>query len=327
MKSPPNGGALRRAFSASRSDDQRRNASDDVDRREGDHHDAAIGGDLPRAPYRRHCGDDHRAHAHSNEKTSTGAFDTRSASSIVASLTWLRSTSMPRRLSSSTTDSPNSVSPSCLGSSVAESAHSMVPGMRQREVTGAQCAIGAQHAEAAIDLATTFHADQRRNSPALVDAPDIRAGAGHRERLGIALRERLNERDLLECLLDLFRPRQIGRHPYGPELPADHALAQPGDIRVVGLGPVSQAAAQIHRPAPIAFTFAQHVGPIVVSVDQRCRLEHAGYPRPQVLRDDGRCRKTRTRRLPTHASANIVRMSGSRCEKQILVVETEISDR
>ena len=46
MYSPPNGGALSRAFSASWSDDQRRNASDDVDRREVDHHHAAIGGDL-----------------------------------------------------------------------------------------------------------------------------------------------------------------------------------------------------------------------------------------------------------------------------------------
>ena len=50
-----------------------------------------------------------------------------------------------------------------------------VPGMRQREVTRAERAIRAQHAEAAIDLAAAFHADQRRDSPALVNAANIRA--------------------------------------------------------------------------------------------------------------------------------------------------------
>ncbi len=56
----------------------------------------------------------------------TGAFDAASAARIVPSLTWLRSTSIPSRLSSATTARPNGVSPPCFGASVAESAQSMV---------------------------------------------------------------------------------------------------------------------------------------------------------------------------------------------------------
>ncbi len=52
----------------------------------------------------------------------TGACEVSSASFIVASLTWLRSTIMPMRFISRTTCRPKSVSPSCAGASVAASA-------------------------------------------------------------------------------------------------------------------------------------------------------------------------------------------------------------
>ncbi len=52
----------------------------------------------------------------------TGALVTRRTSSIVASETWLMSTSMPRRFISRTTSSPNAERPPCSGASVAESA-------------------------------------------------------------------------------------------------------------------------------------------------------------------------------------------------------------
>jgi hypothetical protein len=45
---------------------------------------------------------------------------------IVASLVWLRSTSMPISCISRTTSRPKSVSPSCCGSSVALSAQAVV---------------------------------------------------------------------------------------------------------------------------------------------------------------------------------------------------------
>ena len=56
----------------------------------------------------------------------TGALVTLSAARIVSSLTWLRSTSMPRRFNSPTTATPNGVRPWWTGASFAESAHAMV---------------------------------------------------------------------------------------------------------------------------------------------------------------------------------------------------------
>ena len=56
----------------------------------------------------------------------TGAFATSSVSIIVASLTWLRSTSMPMRFISRTTSIPKGLRPSCLGVSVAASAQGML---------------------------------------------------------------------------------------------------------------------------------------------------------------------------------------------------------
>ena len=61
--------------------------------------------------------------AHPEWLNITGALVASSASFIVASLTWLKSTIMPRRFISRTTWRPKSVSPSCLGASVALSAH------------------------------------------------------------------------------------------------------------------------------------------------------------------------------------------------------------
>jgi hypothetical protein len=48
------------------------------------------------------------------------------ASRMVVAATWERSTSIPIRFISRTTSRPNSVSPPCAGSSVAESAHSVL---------------------------------------------------------------------------------------------------------------------------------------------------------------------------------------------------------
>ena len=56
----------------------------------------------------------------------TGASDTRMASSMVSSDTWLRSTIMPRRFISRTTSSPKGLSPPHLGASVALSAQVVV---------------------------------------------------------------------------------------------------------------------------------------------------------------------------------------------------------
>ena len=56
----------------------------------------------------------------------TGACDTRMASSMVSSETWLRSTIMPRRFISRTTASPKAFSPPHFGASVALSAQLVV---------------------------------------------------------------------------------------------------------------------------------------------------------------------------------------------------------
>ena len=56
----------------------------------------------------------------------TGASDTRMASSMVSSDTWLRSTIMPRRFISRTTSSPKGLRPPHLGASVALSAQVVV---------------------------------------------------------------------------------------------------------------------------------------------------------------------------------------------------------
>jgi hypothetical protein len=56
----------------------------------------------------------------------TGASDTRMASSMVSSETWLRSTIIPSRFISRTTASPNGDSPPHFGASVALSAQVVV---------------------------------------------------------------------------------------------------------------------------------------------------------------------------------------------------------
>ena len=67
----------------------------------------------------------HSARAEECENN-TGARDTRMASTIVASETWARSTSIPTRFISRTTSSPNGVRPLCFALSVAASAQSIV---------------------------------------------------------------------------------------------------------------------------------------------------------------------------------------------------------
>lgn len=65
------------------------------------------------------------ARAEECEKT-TGAAETARASRIVVAATCERSTSMPTRFISRTTSRPKSLRPPCRGSSVAESAQSIV---------------------------------------------------------------------------------------------------------------------------------------------------------------------------------------------------------
>src|SRR2546425_4724067 len=61
----------------------------------------------------------HSARAEECENN-TGARDTRMASTIVASETWARSTSIPTRFISRTTSSPNGVRPLCFALSRSE---------------------------------------------------------------------------------------------------------------------------------------------------------------------------------------------------------------
>ncbi len=117
-----------------------------------------------------------------------------------------------------------------------------------------------------------------------MDAPDILRRARERKGFGIAADDIVDQLDLIERLFDLHRARQIGRHEHRPELAADHAAAQPGDIGVVRRRPAVQPAAQIERPARIAFALAQRLGPVIMAIDQRGLAQDPGDAGVIILR-------------------------------------------
>ena len=120
-----------------------------------------------------------------------------------------------------------------------------------------------------------------------MDAAHVGGGAREREGLGITRDDLAHEVDLLERLLDLHGARLVGRDEHRPELPADHSAPQSRDIGVVMHGRLLETLAQVNRPALLALALGQGLGPVVVPVDQRRRLENARDPRLVVGRGRG----------------------------------------
>ena len=171
----------------------------------------------------------------------TGAFETRSASSIVPSDTCDKSTSMPSLFISSTTCSPNGVRPPCSGGCACESAQLEVHVVRQRHVAHAEVVVRAQRAERVLDRVTAFHAEERSDLAGLVGGADV----GHRGRELQAIRILRDDppRDI-----DLFELRaresalELAGDVHGPELRTDATVSQTREVR---LRPVSACAGRM----------------------------------------------------------------------------------
>jgi hypothetical protein len=161
----------------------------------------------------------------------------------------------------------------------AEFGHALVPGfvgggvgpvqgfgVRQRQVADAELIVGPQHAERIVDGVPALDADQRGDLAAFANIQDVLDAISHLEIVRIGPDEAVDHVDLLQCLLDggagLARThRDVG----GPELRADAALAQPGNVGVQALlrpGDVNLLERQVGLHAVLP-------GQVVVAVDQQ----------------------------------------------------------
>ncbi len=177
----------------------------------------------------------------------TGALDAAIASSMVPSLTWLRSTSMLSRLSSwhhRDTEGRQAVMLRIVGGAVGPVDRLAVG---EREIAHAQRRIKRA---ARKNLSSIWPPPSapiiEAILPALCAATHVGGGARGGEVGGIAADDRLDEVDLLERLLDLLRARLVGPDIDRPELPADQARAQPLDV---GIERVMVELAQVHGPS------------------------------------------------------------------------------
>ena len=134
-----------------------------------------------------------------------------------------------------------------------------------------------QHGERAVDGVSAFHADER-GDPASAEGPfHLVGGEREPERAGVGADEVVDDVYLLHGDADRFLRAERGRDVDGPELAADSALPQPGDVGVkIGLVllDVDFGYGAVHQLA---------VAPrqVVVAVDERdpavegaCAFEH-----------------------------------------------------
>jgi hypothetical protein len=139
-----------------------------------------------------------------------------------------------------------------------------------------------QHAQRGGDAVPALDADERRYPALADDALDVVGAAGDREVVGVRRGHPVDGVDLLHRRHDGLGLAQGRRHVDRPELPADPAGAQPGDVGlqfgpvlVEALDPVSEAAAQLH-------------GQVVVPVDDRHHEDLATSRRcPRATRRTG----------------------------------------
>ena len=150
------------------------------------------------------------------------------------------------------------------------------PAVGQRQIAGAKVMIGAQHGQAAVDLAAAFDPDHRRDPSGLVRGTDLGSGGGEGEVLRVAAGEAVDQFDLLDRVLHLLQFGQVGRHPDGPELPAHLPGPQAGDVGMIlaGIEPVER-----HGPAGVPGLAGHRFGPVIMAVDQRGGLQHLGDSR------------------------------------------------
>src|ERR1051325_10139168 len=177
----------------------------------------------------------------------TGARVAWSASDIVASFTWERSTTIPSRFISCTTSRPNAERP--------------------------------QRAERILDGVATFDADQAGDLPRCEVSLDVRGPIRHRDVARILGTQPLDQVDLLERVHRRMGPGVHGRngHVRRPEL-RSHAARAP----LRGLGhELRLQHGEVHGVEPA--TGANGVGDVVVAVDQRDRLEEAQRLGAEIL--------------------------------------------
>ena len=207
----------------------------------------------------------HSARALECEKM-TGACAASRAAVIVAGATCDRSTSMPRRCISRTTSRPKAVSPPAAGSSVAESAHGTLRlwvSVRYRTPSWYSVRrTGSDEAMECPPSAPIRHAT----------LPDghgrLRRGGRPRElqRVGVAGDQLADQVNLLDGRRQRGVARQLGRDVHRPELAADPARPQPGQV---GVGEVDRAG-DVGRPRrPRRARLAQRPRQVVVPVHDR----------------------------------------------------------
>jgi hypothetical protein len=134
--------------------------------------------------------------------------------------------------------------------------------------------IHAQHRQIIVDLAAAFDAEQRGDATRFLDAADIGRGAGELEILRVAFDDAVNDVDLLQRCLDSGRAGDAGRDINLPELAADMAGAQAGDIGVER--PLESAAVGFQVDAPPAFAKAhpERHWPVIMAVDDGLFCQH-----------------------------------------------------
>jgi hypothetical protein len=134
-------------------------------------------------------------------------------------------------------------------------------------------------------------ANQRGDLAGLVGADDVVGGVRHGEVGRVARGQALHDVDLLESGLDRHGSGHGGGNPHRPELPADVARAQAGNIghqqglvgrRLLGARQLGQVALEIEGVHLAGEPLADLPREVVVAVDQRGPGQHRGDPGLQL---------------------------------------------
>ena len=138
--------------------------------------------------------------------------------------------------------------------------------VRERHVAHAKFVIGAQRTQGILDGVSAFHAQQRADSAPCIRGAYVGGGERRHEHVGITRNHALRNIDLFQLNARVAGIAHLPRDVHRPELPANHAFAQPGDV-----GHACRGGAQIirHNIQGILGRLAHGPWQIIVSIYQR----------------------------------------------------------
>ncbi len=146
--------------------------------------------------------------------------------------------------------------------------------MRQRHVAHTERGVGAQHSKVAGDHVSAFDAHKRGNLATLVRFADFRSGCGQRDFIRMFAHLFAHSVNLVERMLDRFRPGNLAGDPNRKENRAEPAFLHARNVDAAARAPLPEIEIAVQKPLRC----------VVMGVHNNRRKVQLACPRRAIVR-------------------------------------------